>query len=161
MNPNEMMNMMMAQFQMMTQQNEALLRERAELQQKLADAQSESRSIPEEDEIVPLLLNVLANVRPVNTTSGTIHCLLQALGHSAPDRFKQIGGIHHDESGTRTYITVRLYTDPEMTKRYTVIHVYLFIRGHSRKITSIDVYHKGHADTLEFNPDWRPEYQME
>jgi len=104
---------------------------------------------------------VLLNVRPVNVSSGIVHTFLQALAHSSPDRFKQCGGIHHDESGTRTYISVRVYTDPEMEKRYNVLHVYLFLRGYARKIVSIEIYNKDEKQTIEFNPEWKHEYQME
>jgi hypothetical protein len=156
MNPMEMMNMMMAQFNLLAKQNETLLKEREELQKRLDDAQSDARSFEEVD-IIPTLLNVISTVKPVNVTSALAHTFLQALAHSSPDRFKQWGGIHHDDSGTRTYISVRFYTDPEMEKRYNVLHVYLFLRGHTKKITSIEMYNKDEKQTIEFNPDWKHE----
>jgi hypothetical protein len=157
MNPLDMMNQMMVQFRVLSSEVATLRKENADLKKERDNDSIASGNV--DFNVLPMLMTLLTKVKPSGGDK-VAQQLLKAVAFSCPDRFKQSeGGIHHDPTGTRTYVSVRLYND-EADTHWINLHVYLRLRG-TRKIVAIEVYSYDNTSVIEYNPDYARDYVAE
>ena len=82
--------------------------------------------------------NFYEKMYPVSGSNG-IHTMISALYRAKPEVFQIMGGMHHDPTGQRTYITVRIHVTNDY---YINTHLYGTLRGSWFVITDSETFFK-------------------